>query len=311
MEAINILTTPLTAEEIEWKVISAKNGSTTLAPYIDARAVMSRLDRAFRPFGWSVRYTPAQVGSEHGTIASIAVKNPETGEWVEKQDGSGASDMEPFKGGISGALKRAATAWGTRRELYSYPRIVIEGEHKYIPFKVLDRLKGLPEAVAEGKSLPEVIRLNTEGEVNMLQKVPAQTLALAPENPHKEARPEALAELAKSIRSAGVLQNLVAYTEEDRLWMMGGGGCWRRGPSGPTTEVLTGSGAPRPLGRWASSSAPAREPPKGGVGTAPGCPPRRRLLARSGRQLGLLASSPQLDRSTSRPTSPTAATPVC
>jgi hypothetical protein len=100
-----------------------------------------------------VRYTPAQVGNEHGVIASIAIKNPETGEWVEKQDGSGASDMEPFKGGISGALKRAATAWGIGRELYSYPRVIVEGEHRFVPYKVLDRLKGLPKAVTEGKSL--------------------------------------------------------------------------------------------------------------------------------------------------------------
>lgn len=164
MDKIGILIQPLTGNEIEWKIISARNGITTLAPYIDARAVMSRLDRAFGAFGWQVRYTPAQVGNEHGVIASIAVKNPDTGEWVEKQDGSGASEMEPFKGGISGALKRAATAWGIGRELYTYPRVIVEGEHKYIPFKVLDRLKNLPRAVAEGKPLPEVIRLTAEGE---------------------------------------------------------------------------------------------------------------------------------------------------
>jgi len=164
MEGIDILTQPLTADEIEWKVIASKNSSTTIAPYIDARAVMARLDRAFGPFGWQVRYTPAQVGNEHGVIAAIAIKNPETGEWVEKQDGSGATDMEPFKGGISGALKRAATAWGIGRELYTYPRIIIEGEHKYVPFKVLERLKGLPKAVAEGKPLPGFIRLTAEGD---------------------------------------------------------------------------------------------------------------------------------------------------
>lgn len=130
-EAIARLTRPLTAEEIEWKIISSKNGQTTIAPFIDARAVMARLDEAFGPFGWQVRYTPAQVGDEHGVIASIAIKNPETGEWVEKQDGSGATDMEPFKGGISGALKRAAVAWGIGRELYRYPRVVIEGEHPW------------------------------------------------------------------------------------------------------------------------------------------------------------------------------------
>jgi hypothetical protein len=163
-EAIARLTRPLTAEEIEWKIIASKNGQTTIAPFIDARAVMARLDEAFGPFGWQVRYTPAQVGEEHGVIASIAIKNPETGEWVEKQDGSGATDLEPFKGGISGALKRAAVAWGIGRELYTYPRVVIEGEHRYIPSKVLERLKGLPEAVASGKPLPEVIRLSPNGE---------------------------------------------------------------------------------------------------------------------------------------------------
>lgn len=164
MKGIESLSKPLTASEIEWKVISAKGGATTIAPYIDARAVMNRLDAAFGPFGWQVRYTPAQVGNEHGIIASIAIKHPETGEWVEKQDGSGASDMEPFKGGISGALKRAATAWGIGRELYSYPRVIIEGEHRYVPWKVLKRLEGLPQAVAEGKPLPETIRLTAEGE---------------------------------------------------------------------------------------------------------------------------------------------------
>lgn len=163
MSGIEALSKPLTADEIEWKIVSAKGGVTAIAPYIDARAVMNRLDAAFGPFGWQVRYTPAQVGGEHGIIASIAIRDPETGEWVEKQDGSSISDMEPFKGAISGALKRAATAWGIGRELYTYPRILIEGEHRYIPFKVLERLRGLPQAVAEGKPLPEVIRLDPNG----------------------------------------------------------------------------------------------------------------------------------------------------
>jgi len=159
------LTRPLTAEEIEWKIISTKNGQTVLAPFIDARAVMARLDEVFGPFGWQVRYAPAQVGEEHGVIASIAIRNPETGEWVEKQDGSGATDMEPFKGGISSAFKRAAVAWGIGRDLYSYPRVIVEGEHRYIPHKVLEYLKVLPVKIAKGEGLPEVIRLTPEGEV--------------------------------------------------------------------------------------------------------------------------------------------------
>lgn len=172
LNPVEILTRPLTAEEIEWKIIASKNGITTIAPYIDARAVMARLDRAFGPFGWRVSYRFVHVRQrteeggeavEWGVIATIAIRDPETGEWVAKEDGAGPSDMEPIKGALSGALKRAATAWGIGRELYSYPRVLVEGEHRYIPSRVLERLKGLPQAVAEGKPLPEVIRLTPEG----------------------------------------------------------------------------------------------------------------------------------------------------
>lgn len=157
----SVLRAPLSPEEIEWKIISAKGGVTTIAPYTTARAVMERLDRAFGPEGWEVRYTPIRVGDQEGVLCSLRVKIG--GEWVEKQDVSPLSDIEPLKGGVSGALKRAATAWGIGRELYTYPRVLIEGEHRYIPFKVLERLKGLPGAVASGKELPEVIRLKPDG----------------------------------------------------------------------------------------------------------------------------------------------------
>lgn len=160
--SLTILTAPLRAEEIEWRILTVRGGTTVIAPYITARAVMSRLDAAFGPWGWQVRYTPAQIGEQWGVIASIAIRSPD-GEWVAKEDGAGATDMEPYKGAISGALKRAATAWGIGRELYGYPRIIIDGEHQYIPTAVLRRLEGLPAAVAEGKPLPERIKLAPDG----------------------------------------------------------------------------------------------------------------------------------------------------
>lgn len=166
-KAFEILRAPLTAEEIEWKIIAAKGGQTVIAPYIDARAVMERFDRAFGPLGWRVSYRGVtfQVGGRQvtGFIARLEVRTAE-GEWIAKEDGAELTDVEALKGGISSALKRAATAWGIGRELYTYPRIVIEGEHPFIPFKVLDRLKGLPAAVARGDRLPPVIRLTPEGE---------------------------------------------------------------------------------------------------------------------------------------------------
>ncbi len=133
---------------------ASKNGQTTIAPFIDARAVMARLDEAFGPFGWQVRYTPAQVGNEHGVIASIAIKNPGdrgVGGEAGRLRGHGHGALQ---GGISGALKRAAVAWGIGRELYRYPRVVIEGEHRYIPFKVLERLEGPPRGGGGGEAPP-------------------------------------------------------------------------------------------------------------------------------------------------------------
>ena len=164
MAGIEELTKPLTAEEIEWKIVSSRGGQTLIAPYITSRSVMERFDRAFGPFGWMVTYRPVNLGEGMtGFLACIAVRDPNTGDWVEKEDGAGPSDMEPLKGAVSGALKRAATVWGVGRELYAYPRIYITGEHKYIPHPVLERLKRLPEAVAAGKPLPEAIRLNPDG----------------------------------------------------------------------------------------------------------------------------------------------------
>ncbi len=186
MTAIEILTAPLTASEIEWKVQIYKNGKTMIAPYIDSRAVMTRFDRAFGPFGWQNVFREVRLddGGNGATslegvtrpngpglaptrvnlawLCGIGVRNND-GEWIWKWDGAGATDLEPIKGGISGAMKRAATQWGVCRDLYGYPRVFISGEHKYVPYDVLKRLEGLPAAVAAGRRLPEVISLNPDG----------------------------------------------------------------------------------------------------------------------------------------------------
>ncbi|ADH63208.1 Rad52/22 double-strand break repair protein [Allomeiothermus silvanus DSM 9946] len=159
---LEILTSPLRADEIEWKVQASKNGKTLIAPYIDSRAVMSRFDAAFGPFGWQNALKEVGNGEGMAWLCGIGVKD-ESGEWIWKWDGSGLSDIEPVKGGISGAMKRAATQWGVGRELYNYPKVYLTGEHKFIPLDVLKRLEGLPTAIAKGVRLPEVITLNPNG----------------------------------------------------------------------------------------------------------------------------------------------------
>lgn len=168
-ELIKNLTKPLTAEEIEWVITNTSDNWTTIAPYTDARAIMNRLDTYVGPFNWRVSYREAQIGEIRGVIATLEIRDPLTQEWVAKEDGAppmGRTEERTetaFKGGISAALKRAAAAWGVGRELYFYPRVMIRGKHRYIPYKVLNRLKGLPEAFAAGKPLPEVIYLEEDG----------------------------------------------------------------------------------------------------------------------------------------------------
>lgn len=117
------LAKPFPAEDIEWRIgQSGAKGSRVWArvmAYISARAAMNRLDDVCGPGGWSVEYRPAPAsqGFEPGFIARIGIKIGD--EWVYKEDGAEQTDIESFKGGISGAFKRAAVLWGIGRYLYN------------------------------------------------------------------------------------------------------------------------------------------------------------------------------------------------
>lgn len=136
---------PFSIEELEWVVSSTwANGSKgIIAPYMSARAVMNRLDSVFGVNGWSVSY---KIADELGVICSLKVNVND--EWVEKEDGSGFTKVEPLKGGISGALKRAASCLGIGRYLYELPTVFVDLEDKKFKGKVV----GLPdEFVPEGE----------------------------------------------------------------------------------------------------------------------------------------------------------------
>lgn len=129
---------PFGIEELEWVVSSTwANGSKgIIAPYMSARAVMNRLDSVFGINGWSASY---RVMDNLGVICTITVKIG--GEWIDKQDGSGFTKVEPLKGGISGALKRAASCFGIGRYLYGLPTVFVDLDDKKFKGKVV----GLPD----------------------------------------------------------------------------------------------------------------------------------------------------------------------
>ena len=114
-ELFDELCRPFASEEIDWRVGSttaAKDKGMALA-YMDARAVMDRLDGVCGPGGWQCNY----VVTGPVAVCNLGVQMPNS-EWIWKADGAGATDVEGEKGMLSDALKRAAVRWGVGRYLY-------------------------------------------------------------------------------------------------------------------------------------------------------------------------------------------------
>lgn len=122
------LAAPFDPSEIDWRVGSTNQDKTKgmALAYIDARAVMDRLDTIVGPAGWQCRY----VMGEGKTVCELSVKCD--GEWVTKSDGAGNTDFEAEKGALSDAFKRAAVRWGIGRYLYNLasPWVPIEAKGK-------------------------------------------------------------------------------------------------------------------------------------------------------------------------------------
>lgn len=112
------LKAPFPARDIEWRVSRAgKNAKGVWAKvlaYVTNRAIMERLDEVCGPQNWRNAYERAPEG---GVLCGISIRIGD--EWVTKWDGAGNTDIEAVKGGLSGAMKRAAVQWGIGRYLYS------------------------------------------------------------------------------------------------------------------------------------------------------------------------------------------------
>lgn len=117
----------LTAEDIEVRIATCKDGKTTLLLFQNSRTAMNAFDSMFGEFGWQVEYYDA--GGQ--MYCRIGVYDDERGEWIWKSDTGSESNIEAEKGFSSDCLKRTAVRWGYARELYSAPRIVINNDNKF------------------------------------------------------------------------------------------------------------------------------------------------------------------------------------
>lgn len=111
-ELYDALSVPFPTQFIKWRVGNKNDGGVLPLCYVDARAVMDRLDSVCGVDGWMCNYTPAK----EMLICNLGLRIG--GEWIWKADGAGASDFEGEKGMASDALKRAAVRFGIARYLY-------------------------------------------------------------------------------------------------------------------------------------------------------------------------------------------------
>lgn len=58
------------------------------------------------------------MATRSSQLCTIQIFDDDRHEWLEKTDGAENTDYEPVKGGLSDAMKRAASQWGIGRYLY-------------------------------------------------------------------------------------------------------------------------------------------------------------------------------------------------
>lgn len=166
------LSNPIQPSEIEWRVITKpKEGKITIAPYIDLRCVMRRLDEEFGPMGWS---SSISITNDY-LIAEIKVYSD--GVFVSKQDGvkialSGENDnIDPIKTAVSDALKRVAVQYGLSRDLYEYPIIQVQTIDKYLPYWAKQKLGELVKAIIKGEFKKDFILISQDAPVTTSVKL--------------------------------------------------------------------------------------------------------------------------------------------
>lgn len=115
---------PLTKDEIDCRVATCNENGVSLLLYKDARVDQNILDETFGIFGWQRSHQLI----DGNLYCTVSVRNPETGEWIHKQDVGKESNAEKEKGQASDSFKRACFNLGIGRELYTAPFIWIPKE---------------------------------------------------------------------------------------------------------------------------------------------------------------------------------------
>ena len=140
---------PFESKDVEWRLqrLSKNKASGLAVAYVDARAIQNRLDNVVGPENWQDEYhpwhSPNNSVKDASQLCRIRIFDAERNSWISKTDGAENTDIEPVKGGLSDAFKRAAVKWGGGRYLYDLPATWVDVDPDYpkaIPDKELPKL---------------------------------------------------------------------------------------------------------------------------------------------------------------------------
>lgn len=122
------LAEPFPAADVEWRVARAgtkgRGVYCLVIAYITARAIQERLDAVCGPHNWRVE--EPRILNIGKPAFSVGISIRIDSEWVTKWDVSEPTNIEPAKGGFSGAMKRAGAQWGIGRYLYHLEEVFAE-----------------------------------------------------------------------------------------------------------------------------------------------------------------------------------------
>ena len=111
----------LTADDIEVRIGMINRGGVSLLLYKNARVDMKILNNHpdIGPLRWQRHHTRDNAN------CIVSIYDPETEQWVDKEDTGVASNTEKEKGLASDSFKRACTNLGIGIELYTAPNLFI------------------------------------------------------------------------------------------------------------------------------------------------------------------------------------------
>lgn len=177
---------PFPPDDIEWRVAQAGKSQAgklwaRVLAYVTNRAIMQRLDDVCGPDNWRNEYREGPGG---GVLCGLSIRvlrgfgDPQTEEttyeWVTKWDGAENTDVEAVKGGLSGAMKRAAVQWGVGRYLYGLEEgwaNIHEGGRFQGSTKERDRFKWDPPALPPWALPSAADRTVTTAQVELIERM--------------------------------------------------------------------------------------------------------------------------------------------